>query len=94
MIGHLENVNSVNSTDLLNAGILHYAITKNSLISPLLLSVKQFFIFTVSMWQKYAMTGAKICASIQAVSPTVGFVPVANVNPVGNANNIFMSSQK
>ena len=40
------------------------------------------------------MTRAKICASIQAVSPTVGFVPVANVNPVENANNIFMSSQK
>ena len=52
MIGHLENVNSVNSIDLLNAGILHYAITKNSLISPLLLSVKQFFIFTVSIWQE------------------------------------------
>lgn len=52
MIGHLENVNSVNSTDLLNAGRIHYAITKNSLISPLLLSVKQFFIFTVSIWQE------------------------------------------
>lgn len=42
----------------------------------------------------YAMTRAMNCVSIQAASPTVGFVPVANVNPVENANTIFMSSQK
>lgn len=45
MIGHLENANSVNSTDLPNAGTLHYAITTNSLISPPILSVKFFFLF-------------------------------------------------
>lgn len=81
MIGHLENVNSVNSTDLPNAGTLHYAITKNSLISPPILSVKQFFLLWV-YGKMYAMTRAMNCVSIQAASPTVGFVPVANVNPV------------
>ena len=40
------------------------------------------------------MTRAMICAGIQAVLSTVGFVPVANVNPVENTNAIFMSSQK
>ena len=51
MIGHLGNVDSVHSTDLPNVDTLDYTIAKNSLISPLILSVKQIFFF-YCMWQE------------------------------------------
>lgn len=91
MIGHLGNADSVNSTDLPNADTLHYTIAKTSLISPLILSVKQIFFFLLGVCE-YAITRAMICAKVRAVLPTIGFVPCANVNPAKNANNIFMVS--